>query len=299
MRWVWIMVSVGEREQISELEELRARIRELEAECKRAWDNVAADQQRLFHLEGTPQGQLLERAEKAERALEAAVALRDEWRCSLCGHHMFSHGLKDGHPVCWQFEMPSGFTPGPWTQVDNEIQQAESGMVICTCTTSDDFPCITEDEEQSEAEARAQVDLECTENAKAIRNIPVMIARIRDLEAERDQLKVKEIAERHRAGAAEAERDDYKDRARMCLDLQEVAEAERDAAVIEAGRLAALRDEWQATAETVSMLRDKAVAEAVEKTIERCAKIADEWGGRGDPCYKAIRALKAPAPGSK
>src|SRR5258707_9604626 len=84
-------------------------------------------------------------------------------------------------------------TPGPWGQIDNEIQNATSGMVICTVTTSDDFPCITDDEDQSEVEARAKVDLECAENARLIAAAPDLLA---VLNAVRIEMKNRDRTER-------------------------------------------------------------------------------------------------------
>jgi hypothetical protein len=68
--------------------------------------------------------------------------------------------------------------------------------------------------------------------------------------------------------------------------------AEKDTRIRE---LEAERDEWKATAETVSMLRDKAVAEAEAATIERCAQHADDCGW--PIAADAIRALAKPAKG--
>lgn len=55
------------------------------------------------------------------------------------------------------------------------------------------------------------------------------VTTIRELEAERDSHFNAYSLMRDRAAEIAKERDDYKERARMCLDLQEVAEAERDA----------------------------------------------------------------------
>lgn len=64
-------------------------------------------------------------------------------------------------------------TPGPWEQSDNQIEH--EGMLICTVTSSDDFPCIVDDEQQTEAEARASVDLECAWNARLISAAPDLL----------------------------------------------------------------------------------------------------------------------------
>lgn len=64
-------------------------------------------------------------------------------------------------------------TPGPWEQQDNEI--SHETMCICTVTCGDDFVCISDDDEQTEAEARAKVDLECAANARLITAAPDML----------------------------------------------------------------------------------------------------------------------------
>lgn len=75
---------------------------------------------------------------------------------------------------------PAVHTPGPWEQDDNIVGAADGGMHICTVTSSDDFPCITDDDEQTEAEARAAVDLECACNARLIAAAPDMDSALAD-----------------------------------------------------------------------------------------------------------------------
>lgn len=77
-------------------------------------------------------------------------------------------------------------TPGPWEQDDNIVGAAEGGMHICTVTSSDDFPCITDDDEQTEAEARAAVDIECACNARLIAAAPDLLAAAQLLEKAED-----------------------------------------------------------------------------------------------------------------
>ena len=69
-------------------------------------------------------------------------------------------------------------TPPPWSQEDNQIFQFDSGMLICTLTSGDDFPCVSGDDEQSEAEARAALDLECAMNGRLIESAPLLKERL-------------------------------------------------------------------------------------------------------------------------
>jgi hypothetical protein len=68
------------------------------------------------------------------------------------------------------------FTPGPWG-FDAEVGtvEHESGMLICTLSTSDGFPCLTEDEDKSEEEVRAEVDAECKANGHLIAAAPELL----------------------------------------------------------------------------------------------------------------------------
>lgn len=70
----------------------------------------------------------------------------------------------------------SKHTPGPWHVEDDGSVQHESGMVICVPSYAEDFPCLTEDEDKTEDEVRAEVDAECAANARLIAAAPDLLA---------------------------------------------------------------------------------------------------------------------------
>lgn len=70
-------------------------------------------------------------------------------------------------------------TPGPWRFDDGVVDTAEGGMEICTVCCADDFPCITDTEDKTEAEVRAEVDAECDANGRLIAAAPDMLQALR------------------------------------------------------------------------------------------------------------------------
>ena len=74
----------------------------------------------------------------------------------------------------------SGHTPGPWTVEDNAIM-ASVGAHICTVSTSDDFPCLTESDDKTEAEVRSDCDIECEANARLIAAAPDLLTALSEL----------------------------------------------------------------------------------------------------------------------
>lgn len=119
-------------------------------------------------------------------------------------------------------------TPTPWHEEGGTIEH-ESGMLICTMSSAEDFPCLTEDENKTEAEVRAEVDAECKANAafivKAVNCHDDLLAALEWAADEIDALSNKLSGWAYPQGMPAAGRSDQLDAYRKMIDARRAAKA--------------------------------------------------------------------------